>query len=109
MLNYLAGAAVGASSILLIVPKIAKEEGCDTIYAPDRKDAPEKEKIDDSDQQRSKNQVGQTSEFVSKNLIGGKDELWTKGIVVAIMANMQEVSLSDAAFEIAENFTVESL
>ena len=105
MLDYLAGAAVGASSILLIVPKIAKEEGCDAVNVADTKDASEKEKVDENGQQGNKNQVGQTSGFVLKDIRGSKDELRPQGIVVAIMANMQEVSLSDTAFKIAENFT----
>lgn len=88
-LIILLGAAVGASSVLLIVPKSAQSASQDISNGKDRGTSP-----------KVKSQINSQSEMKSKNT----EDRIPKGIVVAIMVNMQEVGLSQAALEIADYF-----
>ena len=92
---------MGASSVLLIVPSDSSEENCNAVKST--KETKEKMLYGSS---RGKEQQ-QHELSVAKNANRCKEELKPRGIVVAIIVNMQEVGLVDTALNIAENFTFE--
>ena len=90
---------MGASSVLLIVPSDSSEENCNAVKST--KETKEK-MLYGSSREKEQHELS-----VAKNANRCKEELKPRGIVVAIIVNMQEVGLVDTALNIAENFTFE--
>lgn len=99
---YHTGGAVGASSVLLIVPSDSSEENCNAVKSTKETKETKEKMLYGSSREKEQHELS-----VAKNANRCKEELKPRGIVVAIIVNMQEVGLVDTALNIAENFTFE--
>ena len=106
-INFLAGAAIGASSILLIVPSSAQDKDHQRSKVTCVEEMLDNKKSNENNSQNVENRLQRDSGIEFKDTGDSMAFRRPQGIVVAIMVNMQEVGLTQTAFEIAENFTFE--
>ena len=93
---------MGASSVLMIVPSGSSEENCNAVKNTKETASPGEKILDPGTRENEQHEIS-----VVGNFDRYKEELKPRGIVVAIIVNMQEVGLVDTALNIAENFTFE--